>query len=370
MEKINNKINNGQKNKKILLGMSGGVDSSVSAILLKEQGYDVVGVTMKLWHDDRFDECDSGCCSESTAYDAKRVCDKLGISHFVFDFEKEFKDKVIDNFISEYKNAKTPNPCIECNKHLKFDVMLKKARELGIQYIATGHYAKCEYSQKYNQYVLKKSNSEKKDQSYVLYNIPRNVLPFIKFPLGSFNDKSEIRKIASDYNLNVASKPDSQEICFIPDNNHIRFLDENIKENLSGNIIDTDGNILGKHKSFTHYTIGQRRGLGISSDAPLYVTALNKDTHDVIVGKKESLFKREIFANKLNFMLFDKLEDEIKVKAKIRYKSNMASAIIIPCEVEDMVKVVFDEPQRAVTPGQSVVFYTEDNIVIGGGKIM
>ena len=280
-------------NNKVLLGMSGGVDSSVSAILLKNAGYDVIGVTMKLWHDDRFDECDSGCCSESTAYDAKRVCDKLGIPHFVFDFEQEFKSKVIDNFIEQYRNAKTPNPCIECNKYLKFDTMLKKAHELGISYIATGHYAKCQYNKKYKQFVLSKSNSEKKDQSYVLYNIPREILPFVKFPLGDFNDKSQIREIAASYGLNVANKPDSQEICFIPDNNHIRFLDENIKEDLSGNIVDSNGKIYAKHKGFTHYTIGQRRGLGISNDKPLYVTGLNKFTHDVIVGEKEKLYKLE-----------------------------------------------------------------------------
>lgn len=356
------KKDNNQNNKKVLLGMSGGVDSSVSAILLKEQGYDVIGITMKLWHD----ECN---CSENMIYDAKSVCDKLGIPHLVFDFEKEFKDKVINNFISQYKEAKTPNPCIECNKYLKFSAMLKKAHELGIPYIATGHYAKCEYSEKYGRYILKKSNSENKDQSYVLYNISKKVLPFVKFPLGEFKDKSEIRKIANDNNLNIASKPDSQEICFIPDNNHIRFLDENIKEDLSGNIIDTNGVILGKHKSFTHYTIGQRRGLGISSDSPIYVTSINKNTHDVIVGKKENLFRREIFANDLNFVLFDKLQDEMKVSAKIRYKSNMAPATIIPYK-ENIVKIIFDEPQRAVTPGQSVVFYIEGEIVVGGGKIM
>lgn len=364
MEKTENEINN---SKKILLGMSGGVDSSVSALLLKNQGYDVIGVTMRLWHDDKLNE---SCSSESASIDAKRVCDKLNIPHLVFDYEKEFKEKVIDNFVTQYRSGKTPNPCVECNRYLKFGAMLKKAHELGIQYIATGHYAKCEFSQKYNQYVLKKSSSKNKDQSYVLYNIARSVLPYIKFPLGDFNNKSEIRKIAADYNLNVASKTDSQEICFIPDNNHIRFLDENIKEDLSGNIIDANGVILGHHKSFTHYTIGQRRGLGISSDAPLYVTLLNKDTHAVIVGKKESLYKKEIFANDLNFLLFNKLEKEIRVKAKIRYKSNMALATITPSSTEDMVKVVFDEPQRAVTPGQSVVFYTDDDIVIGGGKIM
>ena len=248
-------------NKKVLLGMSGGVDSSVAAILLKQQGYDVIGATMELWQDERYG-LESGCCSLSAVSDAKRVCDKLEIPHYTLNFKNEFQKCVIDDFIDCYKNAKTPNPCIECNKHLKFNFFYKKALELDCSYIATGHYAKIEYSKEYKQYVLKKSNATHKDQSYVLYNIPKEIMPNVLFPLGSFESKEQIRKIAEEHNLRVAKKPDSQEICFIPDNNYSRFLIENLTEKPKpGNIVDKQGNILGKHKGLINYTIGQRKGL-------------------------------------------------------------------------------------------------------------
>ena len=216
------------ENKKVLLGMSGGVDSSVAAILLQEQGYEVIGATMKLWEAE--EDCIEGsCCSLSSTYDAKRVCDKLSIPHYTLNFKKEFEEKVINDFIENYKIGRTPNPCIECNKHMKFDLFYKKAQELGCEYIATGHYGKTEYSEKYGTYVLKKSEAEKKDQSYVLYNIPREIIGKVIFPLGKFKTKDEIRKIAEEHELQIAHKKDSQEICFIPDNNYGKFLEKRLK---------------------------------------------------------------------------------------------------------------------------------------------
>ena len=257
------------KKEKVLLGMSGGVDSSVSALLLKKQGYDVIGITMKLWDEEREDSC----CNEESAYDAKRVCDILNIPHYSINFKDEFKKYVIDDFISCYIDGKTPNPCIECNKYLKFGKMYNMAKELGCKYIATGHYARIDYSKKYGRYVLMKSSSIKKDQSYVLYNIDKNILPYILFPLSKYEDKSIIRKIAKENGLKVASKSDSQDICFIPDNDYIKFLTTyaNIKSK-KGNIKLKNGENIGKHDGYIRYTIGQRRGLGISYKEPLYVT--------------------------------------------------------------------------------------------------
>ena len=251
--------------KKVLLGMSGGVDSSVSAVLLKEQGYEVIGTTLELF-------AGSSCCNINTYLDAKNVCKEIGIPHFTFDFKNEFKKYVIDDFINCYSNCKTPNPCIECNKFMKFGIMYEKAKELGCDYIATGHYAKTEYSKKYGRTVLKKSNAGKKDQSYVLWNIPKDLLEHIVFPLGDFENKDEIRQIAEEKNLKVAHKPDSEDICFIPDGNYKKFLENNSSlKPIEGNIVNSKGKILGKHSGLYNYTIGQRRGLGVSNPVPLFV---------------------------------------------------------------------------------------------------
>lgn len=358
-----------KEKKKVLLGMSGGVDSSVSAILLQEQGYEVIGATMKLWEDERYDECEGGCCNLSSTLDAKKVCDKLGIPHYVLNFKEEFKNEVIDDFISKYLDAKTPNPCIECNRYMKFDLMYKKAQELGIEYIATGHYAKTEFDEKYNRYVLKKSKSLKKDQSYVLYNLPKEIVSKVIFPLGDFETKDEIRKIAADHDLKVATKPDSQEICFIPDNDYVRFLKENVKIKLkSGNIINKEGKVLKRHDGLINYTIGQRRGLGISSKDPLYVVKLDKEKNEVLVGGNEDLYTKIVYVEDINLILIDEIKEPISLQAKIRYASLPSKATIYPCD-DGKLKVEFDEPQRAVTPGQSIVFYIDD-YVLGGGKIV
>ncbi len=353
--------------KRVLLGMSGGVDSSVSAILLQEAGYDVIGATMRLWESDNEEEQEGGCCSFSAVYDAKRVCDKLGIPHYTINFKDQFKKCVVNDFINCYKNAKTPNPCIECNKHIKFNLFMKKAEELSCDYIATGHYAKVEYLEDKKEYVLKKSNAVKKDQTYFLYSIPKEVLSKVIFPLSNYEDKGEIRQIAKEHELLIAQKPDSQEVCFIPDNNYIEFLKENLeKEPKKGDIILTDGTILGKHNGLINYTVGQRKGLKISYKTPLYVIKLDKEKNQVIVGEEKELYSNVLYAEELNFLV-NNIEYPLEVNAKIRYRAKEAKAIIEK-ENNETIKVTFVEPQRAITPGQSVVFY-KDDIVIGGGKI-
>ena len=348
-------------NKKVLLGMSGGVDSSVSALLLKNSGYDVIGTTLELF-------TGSSCCNMNTYLDAKSVCNQIGIPHFTYDYKSEFKKYVIDDFATCYANCKTPNPCIECNKYMKFGVMHDKAKELGCEYIATGHYAKTEFSKKYNRWVLKKSNAGKKDQSYVLWNIPKELIEFVLFPLSDFESKDEIRKIARDNNLRVANKPDSEDICFVPDGNYKKFLENNYGfKSKTGNIVNSNGKVLGNHKGLYHYTIGQRRGLGISNNKPLFVLGFNKEKNEVIVGTQEELYKKEILLSDVNLLLVDKIDGSMEVEVKTRYSSKAAKANI--SQEGENIRVIFDEPQRAITPGQSAVFYFDD-IVGGGGKII
>ena len=388
-------------NKKVLLGMSGGVDSSVSAILLKQQGYEVIGATMRLWEAPIAKE-NNNLKNEvnilqneapekvsDAINDAKKVCENLGIEHHVIDLRDEFKEKVIDNFICTYMCAKTPNPCVECNKFMKFKAFYEFAQKLGCEYIATGHYAKIEYSEKYNQYVLKKANAQGKDQSYFLYGIDKEILPHILFPLADFEDKEDIRKIAEENGLEVARKKDSQEVCFIPDNDYIGFIKNNkeiaqsklkntkrLKANSPennnsfdkvGNIVLQNGEILGKHNGLINYTVGQRKGLGISYKEPLYVLKLSKEKNEVIVGVEKDLYSLKLEANELNFLLDIDLSKEVEIEAKVRYRSLPAKAIL---KVENgTAKVKFLNPQRAITPGQSVVFYL-NNVVLGGGKIL
>ena len=349
------------ENKKVLLGMSGGVDSSVSALLLKKSGYEVIGATLELF-------AGSSCCNISTYIDAKAVCQTLGIPHFTFDYKGEFKKYVIDDFINCYANCKTPNPCIECNKYMKFGLMYEKAKELGCNYIATGHYAKTEYSEEYGRWVLKKSNAGKKDQSYVLWNIPKNLIEHVLFPLAGFENKDEIRQIARENNLKVANKPDSEDICFVPDGNYKKFLENNSDiEPKKGNIVSSKGEILGKHNGLYNYTIGQRKGLGVSYKVPLFVLGFNKEKNEVIVGEESELYRKEILVEDINLLLVDEITEPMEVEVKTRYSARVAKATITQ-ESDNIIKVIFDEPQRAITPGQSAVFYVGD-IVLGGGKI-
>lgn len=346
--------------------MSGGVDSSVAAYLLKEQGYDVIGVTMQIWQEDKeYEEREGGCCSLSAVDDARRVANKIGIPFYVLNFRDSFKRNVIDYFVDEYIKGRTPNPCIACNKYLKFDELLKKAQGIGADYIATGHYAKIEEHN--GRYILVKSDDDKKDQTYALYNMTQEQLAHTLMPCGEYT-KDRIREIAKEIGLDVHNKKDSEEICFIPDNNHGRYISEAMPEKVrEGNFVDKEGNILGKHKGIVYYTIGQRKGLGLAMGRPVFVTDINPLTNEVVIGSEDDIFKTDLVCKDINFITFDSLDKPMELKAKIRYSARPAEAIISPLE-NGRVKVSFKEKQRAITKGQSVVFYLDD-LVVGGGVI-
>ncbi len=347
------------KPEKVVIGMSGGVDSSVAAALLKEHGYEVIGLTMVLWDSD-----------QGAIDDAKQVCKRLGIKHYSVDFREQFKAVVIDYFVEEYQRGRTPNPCIVCNKFLKFDAMQSYAKTLGADKIATGHYAKIEFDAGCGRYLLKQANSCEKDQTYALYSLTQSQLSKTLMPLGELNSKAETREIAQKLGLDVANKADSMEICFIPDQDYVRFIESYAKKKCEpGNFVDMDGNILGRHNGIINYTIGQRKGLGVTFGKPMFVTKIDADKNTVALGEKGSEFSQELTAHKLNFIPFEELAEPIEVMAKVRYSAKPAAATVVP-EGEDCVKVLFESPQRAVTPGQAVVFYDKaDMSVVGGGII-
>lgn len=354
------------KQKSVLIGMSGGVDSSVAAALLKEQGYRVIGATMRLWtYQDNDNTKHEGCCAESAVEDARRVCDKLGIDFYVMNFKDMFRDKVVDYFVDEYTHGRTPNPCIACNKYLKFDAMLNKARAMNIDYVATGHYATIEQNEN-GKYILRASKAAKKDQSYVLYNFTQEQLAHTLMPLGAYN-KDEVRALAEKYGLAVANKPDSQEICFVEDDDYARFIkDYSGYEPKEGNIIDINGNIIGQHKGLIYYTIGQRKGIG-AYGRPMFVMKIDAGNNTITLGEKGMEFSNELTAGDVNFISGETPANTINITAKVRYQAQPAPAKLIPLD-DGRVKLVFDEPQRAVTPGQAVVFYNGD-IVLGGGTV-
>lgn len=352
---------------KVVVAMSGGVDSSLTAALLVHQGYDVIGATMQIWDSEREDTDERGCCSLSAVADARRVADKLGIPYYVLNFRQLFQETVVDYFIAEYSAGRTPNPCIACNRYVKFEGLLKKALALGAEYVATGHYARIGYDGARGRFLLRKGVDPAKDQSYALYHLNQHTLKHFLMPLGEYT-KTETRQMAREIGLAVADKPDSQEICFVPDDDYQSFLAEKAPASLKpGDIVDTRGRVLGRHKGLPLYTVGQRKGLGIAAGRPLYVVALDTDRNQVIVGDDNDVFASELVAGDLNYIAFDDLTAPLTAAVKIRYSAREAPALITPL-AGGQVRIRFETPQRAITPGQSVVFYDGD-IVLGGGII-
>lgn len=355
--------------KRVVIGMSGGVDSTVAAFLLKEQGYEVIGVTMKTWDDPSEDYAEKmgGCCSLSSIEDARRAAEKIGIPFYVMNFKKPFQDKVIEPFITEYEAGRTPNPCVACNKHIKFDLLLRKSHELGAWYVATGHYAQIQQNEA-GRWLLKRSGEVHKDQTYMLYNFTQYQLAHTLMPLGAYGSKAEIRELAAQLGMDVASKPDSQEICFIPDDDYVSFLESNRNKPFKqGNFVDQQGNKIAPHKGIIHYTIGQRKGLGITFGKPTFVVDINPVTGDVVLGDGDAVYAPGLEAEAVNWIPFDVPAGPLRLSVKIRHTTHESMATVEPLG-QDGARVLFDTPQRAISPGQSVVFYDGD-VVVGGGLI-
>lgn len=354
---------------KAIIAMSGGVDSSVAAYLTKAQGYDCIGVTMKLFHNEDIGVSrEHSCCSLDDVEDARSVARRLGIPYHVFNFSDRFRECVIDKFVRAYENGTTPNPCIDCNSYLKFDKLFQRARELGCEYVVTGHYARIEYDAHTGKYLLKKAVDDNKDQSYMLYTMTQEQLAHTLFPLGGLT-KPEVRSIAEDYGLCNAHKHDSQDICFVQSGSYADFIRRYTGRSYpEGSFIDASGNILGTHKGIIHYTVGQRKGLGISLQKPMYVCGINAADNTVVLGGERSLYSKEAEIGSFNWISAIIPDREIRCKAKVRYRQQEQWATAVPLD-NGNVRLVFDEPQRAIASGQAAVLYVGD-IVLGGGKIL
>jgi tRNA-specific 2-thiouridylase len=374
---------NSQKRQRVVCGMSGGVDSSATAVLLIEQGYDVIGITLKLWPQDCVNRAEDKCCGPQAVTDARSVCDKLDIPYYLVDESADFQKHVIQYFADEYKAGRTPNPCVMCNQNLKFGRLIDRADQLGADFIATGHFARVERNSEREfvlfenqsrltsaatRYLLKRGRDRRKDQSYFLFSLRQDQLARILFPLGE-KTKSDTRDVARHCQLKTAEKEESMEICFVPDNNYGGFLQSaNLVQKHRGDIVDVHGHVLGQHDGIEFYTIGQRKGLGITTPKPVYVVELDAENNRVMVGDGAALDRDEFIADRCNWHPFENLTEAIEVTAKIRYNHPGAAATVTPLE-NGKVKVKLHSPARAITPGQAAVFY-QDDLVVGGGWIM
>jgi tRNA-specific 2-thiouridylase len=356
--------------KRVIVGMSGGVDSSVTAGLLAEQGYDVIGITLNLWPDQKdepWNAREDACCALGAVEDARRVADRLGIRYYVMNFRETFEEKVIKDFVREYARGRTPNPCVRCNQFIKFDALLAKAALFGADYVATGHYARVEQDAESGRWLLRKAADPSKDQSYVLYVMTQDRLEHALFPLGALS-KAETRRLAEAWRLPVANKPESQDICFVPYKRYGEFLERHAPESLqTGPIVDTAGQRVGTHQGIALHTVGQRRGLGLATKEPRYVTGLDSATNTVFVGGLDDLLRVECTLEDVNWVKIADPAGPLRTSARIRYRAELVPATVF-AEPGARARVVFDEPQRAVTPGQAVVFY-EGEYVLGGGTI-
>lgn len=349
--------------------MSGGVDSSVAAYLTKHMGYDTTGITLKLYdNEDIGERREKTCCSLDDIDDARNVCYKIGIPYYVYNFKDSFRENVIRRFIDAYENGTTPNPCIDCNRFIKFEKLMRRAEELEFDKVVTGHYSIIEYDKGADRYLLRKSFDLTKDQSYVLYSLTQKQLAKTLLPLGGMT-KTHVREIAEELGLINARKHDSQDICFVPDGDYAKFIEQYTgKSYPCGEFVDECGNVLGEHKGIIRYTVGQRKGLGLALPHPMYVKEKNLEENKVVLCENDRLFSKELYANDLNLITCDKIDRPMRVKARVRYNQSEQNAVVEQTD-EDTIRVVFDEPQRAISRGQAVVLYDGD-YVVGGGTIL